>query len=63
MNRSWVEIVIGAWVLVSPWLLGFSSIPLMKWSNLVAGTILILMNVWAIYGGKPAAAEQEKQKK
>jgi len=63
MNRSWIEIIIGVWVLVSPWLLGFSSIPLMKWSNLAAGTIIVLMNVWMIYGKKPEITDQEQKKK
>lgn len=41
--------------MVSPWLLGFSSISVMKWSNLIAGLILVLVNVWVIFGEKPGS--------
>ncbi|MDP2598542.1 MAG: SPW repeat protein [Candidatus Liptonbacteria bacterium] len=49
---NWVGLVLGFWVLVSPWLLGFSSISIMKWSNLLVGLVLVLMNTWIIFGEK-----------
>ncbi len=42
--------VIGVWVLVSPWILGFSDISIMKWSNLVCGAAIILLGIWEIFG-------------
>jgi len=52
MVSNWVELVLGFWILVSPWLLGFSSISVMKWSNLIVGSVLVLMNVWIIFSEK-----------
>ena len=54
VKEHWTELIVGAFVLISPWLLGFSDITLARWGNVVCGLILILLNVWAIYGGRPA---------
>jgi len=50
LSQNYIQLVIGIWILISPWLLGFSSISIMTWSNLIAGMILILINIWAIFG-------------
>ncbi len=50
VTQNYIQLVLGIWILLSPWLLGFSSISFMTWSNLIAGIILILINVWAIFG-------------
>lgn len=52
MAANWAQLVLGIWLMVSPWLLGFSSISLMKWNNLLAGLIIVLINVWIIFGEK-----------
>jgi len=49
---NWIELGLGLWVLVSPWLLGFASISIMKWSNLLVGLVLVLLNAWIIFGEK-----------
>ncbi len=53
VKGHWIELVVGAFVLVSPWLLGFSDITLARWGNVMCGLILILINIWAIYGNAP----------
>lgn len=55
MVANWTQLVLGIWILISPWLLGFANISLMKWSNLLAGLIIILMNAWIIVGEKSLA--------
>jgi len=53
VNQNWVQLVIGVWILISPWILGFSSISVMMWSNLLCGTAVMLINLWIIFGNKP----------
>lgn len=53
MTGEWVRLGLGVWVLFSPWLLGLSQIPVIMWSNLVAGVTLILMSLWRIFGETP----------
>jgi len=50
MTERKIQIILGAWILVSPWILGFGSISFMKWSNVIVGTAIVLINLWKIYG-------------
>jgi len=43
---------IGLWVLVSPWLLGFSGVEIAKWSNVLLGLALIVINAWVVFEEK-----------
>lgn len=53
VKARWTGLVIGIFILIAPWLFGFSEIVLARWGNVLCGLILILMNVWAIYGTSP----------
>jgi hypothetical protein len=55
MIENWIELIIGVLVLVSPWILGFADISLAQWLNVICGAVLVVMNVWMIYGKDPAA--------
>ena len=48
MVKQWVQFTIGFWIMISPWLFGFSEISLAKWSNVIFGLIIILVNIWAL---------------
>lgn len=54
----WSQVLIGVWVLLSPWLLGVSGISILMWSNLAAGLALILMGVWRIFDGSAVRSEK-----
>lgn len=41
-------IVIGIWIFISPWILGFASLPAPLWSNIIAGLILIIIGIYAL---------------
>jgi hypothetical protein len=40
-----LQLILGIWLLVSPWMLGFSEINLAKWSCVLVG-LGILFAVW-----------------
>ena len=48
MALPWVAIVLGIWLIVSPWLMGVSGLAL--WSNLLVGMILVLVGAWELFG-------------
>ncbi len=50
MSSRWGELVLGLWVLISPWLLGFSGIAVMKWSNVIVGILLAVDAGWQMMG-------------
>ncbi len=58
MSKELFGLVLGVWIMISPWILGFSSITLMKWSNLIVGLVLVLINAWVIFGKNSAGKTQ-----
>jgi len=46
MTERWIDIVIGGWLIISSWVLGFSDSVLIKWSSVLCGLILVVINVW-----------------
>ncbi|KKW47400.1 MAG: SPW repeat-containing protein [Parcubacteria group bacterium GW2011_GWA1_60_11] len=50
---SWAELVLGVWVIASPWIFGFSG-TLGLWSNVVAGTVFAVLAIWRIFGTESA---------
>lgn len=44
---SWMNAILGLWVLVSPWLLGFSTRMGPTWNNVILGIIVVCLAVWA----------------
>lgn len=48
MAERWIDIVVGCWLIVAPWVLGFSDDVLIKWSSVLCGLVLVAMNVWAL---------------
>jgi SPW repeat-containing protein len=59
--RPWKEginILLGAWMLISPWLLHFSGVTALTWNAVVSGAVVIVCACWALgeeRGRKPLA--------
>lgn len=45
-----IEVVIGVWILVSPWVLGYASSETALWNSVVAGAIVGLTGLWGMFG-------------
>jgi len=65
--REWINLLLGAWVVVSPWILGFSDIRTATGACYIAGiavTVLATIELWKLYGrplnGHRANAAQAK---
>lgn len=50
MTANWIMVAVGIFSMISPWALGFSSISTAKWESLITGLIVLLLNVWIIFG-------------
>ena len=44
--------IVGFWILLSPWLLGYSDFSIPKWSSILCGLLLVLMSAWSLFGEK-----------
>jgi SPW repeat-containing protein len=46
--EEWTNIALGVWLLVSPWVLGFSSSAFLMWNAVIAGALIVVLAGWAI---------------
>jgi hypothetical protein len=50
-SEQWLNLIVGLWVAVSPWMVGFSSVPAM-WLHLVVGILVAIVpgvRVWLVH--------------
>ncbi len=60
-SLSWVQLVLGLWVLVSPWLIGFADISAALWSNVIVGALVAIFALWQLFGGKSSSGPSVPQ--
>ncbi|MGC9603085.1 MAG: SPW repeat protein [Minisyncoccia bacterium] len=46
----WTLLVIGLWLVISPWILGFSSFNLPAWNSILMGVLVIIFSIWSFSG-------------
>ncbi len=49
--NHWIILGLGVWLILSPWILGFSSLNLVSWNNLLVGALAIIFSLWNLSGG------------
>jgi uncharacterized membrane protein HdeD (DUF308 family) len=50
--EEWVELVVGALVVIAPWVVGFAAVHAALWSCVVLGVIVVLSSIselWAVH--------------
>lgn len=47
---GWIQLVLGLWIIVSPWILGFAYINTILWSNIFTGVFVVVVALWQIFG-------------
>ena len=57
--EEWLNAALGVWLVLSPWLLSFTSVPAAFWSTLVLGALICVVSAWKAYdahggGRRPA---------
>lgn len=51
--QVWVSLVAGAWLFVSPWVLGYTAATAGMWAAYVLGALAILIAFWAVSAREP----------
>jgi hypothetical protein len=54
--EEWVNLVLGLWVLVSPWVLGFAAQTTPRWVNVIVGVIVAVLaaaKLWLMHQTPP----------
>jgi hypothetical protein len=58
--EEWINLALGAWLVIAPWVLGFSAAAAATWSHVILGLVIIAFAGWsgwsARHGGTQAAA-------
>ena len=56
---DWVSAVLGLWLILSPFILGFSALVMAMWNFIIIGVVVIVLSLWAEFTlGKPVALQQ-----
>jgi hypothetical protein len=45
--EQWVNAALGAWLIVSPFILGFGSLTAALWNQLIVGVVVLVLAAWA----------------
>ncbi len=51
-EMSWINILLGLWLVVSPFLFGFATIAPALWNSILVGLFLIAMAGWSFVAGR-----------
>jgi uncharacterized membrane protein YccC len=62
VTERWTLLVVGIWILISPWVLGFSDISVAMWSNVLCGILLAILGAWSIFKESQSDLRKESQK-
>jgi hypothetical protein len=47
--EEWVNVALGAWLVVSPYLLGFASLTAAFWNQIVVGLLVAVLAAWTLF--------------
>ncbi len=46
MWQGWFNLILGLWLIVSPWLLGFSTVAAAMWNSVIVGIVVAALSYW-----------------
>lgn len=58
-----INLIAGAILMVSPWVLGFSAYGVAMWTDLIIGGFVVVLNIWILFGGEDKIVAEPPQNK
>lgn len=56
--QEWINLVLGAWIFVAPWALGFAAMARASWDHWIVGALIFLLALWSVsMRGTPASID------
>jgi len=52
-SPEWINVLLGAWIFVAPWFLGFAGYPAAAWDHWSVGAVIAILGIWSL--ASPAA--------
>jgi hypothetical protein len=56
--EEWVNLVAGAWLFISPWVLKFSGDKTTLWNALIVGALVVILSIWDLNTQQTAAGRR-----
>ncbi len=47
--EEWINVVLGIWAIVAPWILGFSAVTTAMWAHVIAGIVVAVLAAGGIW--------------
>jgi len=47
--QDWVNGVLGAWLVIAPWVLGFGSLAAAAWNHVIVGLLVLALAAWELW--------------
>lgn len=49
--EEWIDVALGAWLVISPWVLAFTAMTMLKWDAVIVGLAVLALSGWALMSG------------
>lgn len=46
-NLDWINVVLGVWLILAPFVLGYSAVLMAMWNDIIVGVVAIVLAAWA----------------
>ncbi|HEX8010396.1 MAG TPA: SPW repeat protein [Casimicrobiaceae bacterium] len=46
--EEWINVAFGVWLLISPWVLGFSGLAIAMWNAVIVGIVVAVLALWTL---------------
>jgi hypothetical protein len=53
--QSWITLVLGVWIFIAPWVLGFAGYPRAAWDHWIVGALIFLVSVANLWSARTVA--------
>lgn len=58
-SQEWINLVLGIWVFIAPWALGFVPLQNASWDHWVVGALVFLISAWSLAEARRAPAAMD----
>jgi len=53
--EDWINLLLGVWLFVSPWIFGYATTPPAAWNSWIVGVLFFLIGIWGVVAARSTA--------
>ena len=46
--EDWINLILGVWLFISPWIFGYVATPVAAWNSWIVGVLFFLIGIWGV---------------